>query len=486
MKEWHGVDSSFKKEILHNFLLMTCLFLLSFVFVYQIGGIIRDVFFLGILFLSFKSKRDYFWIAFFLVLIQKPAFFFTKAHIAAAYRLPLYSFLPGMSFTIFDFFLFILMFKIYYQEQKKRKLEANKYILIMAAYFVLISLPVSFVLGVNIDVLVSNLRHIFYYFFVYLFFQKIVNLEELIKIGYIIFPFMFLILFDQIYTSFTGAAFINLFDPTGRATAVNSFTGTIRPIVGGAWLVFLILVCALMIKDNKKYELFNGFSDIIVVSAIFSIILSATRSWTFMVLTVFVVFFFQSQTKIYRVIQMAVIIIFLYLGATFLNIFPQSILKDSFTRIKDTVAKQDSRDEMLGLESRFEEDAAHIFEGVKSSPVLGLGISQSYFRHYDNDVGFPNTILQWGIAGFLMILIYLGRLIKYLIRIRIEATNRLHKQIAGALLAGFCGMLIGWAFTQDLFSFYPAKIFFISFVFASVDLLYRKFALNSNPDLLSE
>jgi hypothetical protein len=56
------------------------------------------------------------------------------------------------------------------------------------------------------------------------------------------------------------------------------------------------------------------------------------------------------------------------------------------------------------------------------------------------------------------------------------------KSIFISLLLGFAGILTGYFFTWDFFSFYPEKVYFVSIVFATGDLVLelnrRKIATN--------
>ena len=73
------------KVLAKDILGIIILFLLSILFVYKIGGYFKGIFFLFLLYLSFRSTKDYFWFAFFFVLINTPAFFFAQASLDAEY-----------------------------------------------------------------------------------------------------------------------------------------------------------------------------------------------------------------------------------------------------------------------------------------------------------------------------------------------------------------------------------------------------------------
>ena len=121
---------------------------------------------------------------------------------------------------------------------------------------------------------------------------------------------------------------------------------------------------------------------------------------------------------------------------------------------------------------RIENDIPHVLKGFAYSPVLGVGLSKYMKLYYSNDVGFVNTILIYGIIGFPVFLFFLFRYIYHLNRFRKnDAFNQTEKNIFISLILGFGGILTGYFFTWDFFSFYPEKVFFVSIVFATGDLV---------------
>jgi len=121
---------------------------------------------------------------------------------------------------------------------------------------------------------------------------------------------------------------------------------------------------------------------------------------------------------------------------------------------------------------RIDDDIPKVLKGVAHSPVLGVGMSQYMKKHYSNDVGFMNTILIYGFVGFPVFLFFLFRYVFLLNKFRqSESFNNTEKNIFISLILGFTGIIAGYFFTWDFFSFYPEKVFFVSIVFATGDLV---------------
>ena len=155
-------DSNFKKDVLVDFMQMTALFLGSVVAVYRTSPAIRDLFFLIPLFLSYRSKKDYFWFAYFFILINAPAYLFVNRTQAAIFRLPFYTIMPKFSFSPMDLFLFIVIFKAF-REKVRIKFFLNKPLEFFLIYIILVSIPVSFLLGTELQPFINTLRSFFFY-----------------------------------------------------------------------------------------------------------------------------------------------------------------------------------------------------------------------------------------------------------------------------------------------------------------------------------
>ena len=92
---------------LQDSILILFFLLLSIIFVYFSAPWLNRLFFIILLFIFYKTDKDYFWIAFFLAINLNPGGFFMDYSKEAPHRLPLYTLAPGISFTNFDFFIII-------------------------------------------------------------------------------------------------------------------------------------------------------------------------------------------------------------------------------------------------------------------------------------------------------------------------------------------------------------------------------------------
>ena len=466
-------ENNFKKEVISDFFQMTALFIASIIAVYKLNHTIRDLFFLLPLALAFRSKKDYFWFAYFFILINAPANFFVNRTQDAFFRLPFYSVVSGFSFTPMDLFLFISIFKAF-QTNVKIKFKLNKPLEFFLFYLILVSIPVSFFLGTELKPFVNTLRPFFFFGIIFSYLRLIKSKEEILKFGYLLFPYAVLIIFDQMFLINMGSRFISVFDPSMIGVFVkNSISGDIRAVVQGILIVFYVLIFGFQIANHKKYELFPGFSSMAIFIPIGSFFLSATRSWMMIGVIAIVGYIFLS-TKGYKLaIQMSIIGALLIIGLFSSGFIDEEFVGNITKRYEELGKIASSGNLKQGtFADRIENDIPKVLKGVEYSPVLGVGMSKYMKRYYSNDVGFMNTLLIYGIIGFPIFLFFLFRYMFLLNKFRKSIFfDDLEKSIFISLLLGFAGILTGYFFTWDFFSFYPEKVFFVSIIFATGDLV---------------
>ena len=466
-------ENTFKRDVFVDFAQMMALLLSSIFVVYFTNPAVRDLFFLIPLFLSVKSKKDYFWFAYFFILISAPASLFINRTQAALFRLPFYTIMSGFSFTPMDLFLFISIFKAI-KTNVKIKFLLNKPLEFFLFYTIVISIPVSFLLGTQLKPFINTMRSFFFYGIIFSYLRLVRDKEDILKFGYLMVPSTILIIFDQLYVINMGSRFISLLDSSMLGVFVkNSMTGDIRAVVQGILIVFYTLIFGFQISDNKKYEIFPGFSKIAIFLPIASFFLSATRSWMIIGFIAIAGYVVLSAQGIKFAIQMALVGTLLIIGLFSSGFIEQEFVDGISERYFELGSIASSGNLKQGtFADRIENDIPHVMKGVAYSPILGVGMSRYMKKFYSNDVGFINTLLIYGIIGFPVFLFFLFRYLFLLNKHRMKKKyDQTERNILISLILGLSGILAGYFFTWDFFSFYPEKIFFVSIVFATGDLV---------------
>ena len=470
-----------KKKILQETGQIIIWFALSVIFVYiEPFNLFKHFFFLIPLVLFAISKKDYFWIAFFFVLINAPAYFFAVKNQDAAFALPFYG-AGGFSFTIFDFFLFIGFYKVFKNKYRK-KLILNRPLIVFGLYFLIISIPISLVLGTSLQIFMNLLRTIVYYFLVVIILNLFGEKESFIKFGYLLLPFLILALVDQVlYLSF-GERIIYLFDVSRKYEVFNSITGTNRGITTGVLMIFFLLIFGLQIYANPEYSISKNLGLYIAVLASSSFFLSATRSWIIIALTVLGIVVVFSKKSASIIFKMGITLSIILLIALSTNIIQWKMIDDVLVRMNVLSAVVSGETNKVDTyKDRLDNDIPKVKRGINQSPIFGVGLSKVYKQSYSNDVGYLNTILLWGYLGFLLFLFYIFIIIYKSYILLKGGVDKNTRNILIPLIGGIIAMLVGYLFTWDFFSFYPHKIFFVSLIFAYLEILYQDNKLGNVP-----
>ncbi len=474
--------SAFRKAVTSDFVQIVAAFIGAIAAVYYAPKAVNYLYFLVILALFWRTKKDYFYFGFFFILVNSPGNLFFETSAAAVKRLPLYTFLPGMSFSVFDLLILISVAKIYYfklgQGKKFQLTRSAKFLLF---YFVLVSLPMTFIIGFEgtNQGFLNNFRPYAYYMIVFCFYMLVDKTEDLYKMGYLFTPFLLFTLFDQLFLLTTGKLFVSIINPeTVRYIVKNTVTGGARAYFSGFLLMFYGFLFGLQLRMNRKYEVISGIGYLIIIFALSIFVLSATRSYLMMPLMTIFAFIFYSKKAAPDLIKLALVtvlfaIIFFSLNLISWDMFMKGIWP-RFQVFFDVIfgSSETGLQEFDTVGSRLDSDLPELLEGISLSPILGAGFS-GHFRNYINDdLGFLNSILVFGIVGFLLVLTFL---FSFLINVNKWIKKRFALEDEQVILKSvamvFFGIFLGYATTYDYFTvMHTYRIYFISLLLGSAEV----------------
>lgn len=457
-----------QKSTLLDFALMIGLLLLSVFVVYFSSQTIAKIYFFGLLVFFSFMENDYFWFAFFFILVQGPGYLFADFSGFSEFRLPLYSFLPGFSFTPIDLFV-VLAFVKAMVKGRKVKLRHEINFLMIAVYMVSVVIVTAIIFESNIETLAWNLRWIFYYSLVVSFLFLVRNRHEVYRFILLSSIGVFIVVLAQIYLVTTGNEFINLLNPSFRGVELNEVTGGIRPVMGGVLLLFFGYAFAMFLLADRGYAFARKYLYVVVACAFFSVFLSATRLWSVIFSVIFIGYFFITRRKILSTIGVVVVLFLLVGGLVYSGIIPDEMLIDSsWARVSQIfdVAKGDIYSAETAMH-RIVYELPVLLNVIKQSPFIGYGVSNISMRYYDGDFGFANTILMFGVIGFfLFIALFANLFASFMSAIKgIRTRNPLRSSLY-VLIIIWIGILVGYFTTYDFFTMYFDKIFFIAIVLA--------------------
>lgn len=485
----YNVDQNYYDTLIKS-LYIFGLFWLSVLFVYTFPIGLDKLFFAILLFIFWYSKVDYFWYAFFIIISLFPGSFFTENSGDALRRLPIYTFIPKVSFSVFDIFMVVSLIKAMMKGKRLRfKDMLNvKYGFIFLVYLVVVSVFHGFTLKTFISM---PLRGLFFYTFFYSFPSLVRSNKDTIKFMYMFFPFVFIEVFSQIYLLSTAKNLVSFFYSAASSSIVRDklMGDNIRAIANGYSIIILSFMFALALLSNmerpfSKYYLFS-----VIIGTCISIMLSATRQTIIMFAFMFVLYFvFVNKAKPGVFIQLFVAALIIFFIIDLFNIFNlSSILNASINRLTGAVEISGGKIEAEDtLDYRLTNRLPMILENIKQSLFLGFGFSDKYFQIYDGHLGGLFVgIMQIGIFGYSALIFFVISIIKRASHyVRIFGNNISSSGIIKALLIGISGYFLVNIFIDPVivfnFSAKPHEFFLLiilisQFVkFGKMEYLYKR------------
>lgn len=454
-----------------DYLLLITLFLASFYFVYFLPQGSSRIFFLLLLVLFLVSKRDYLWFAFFFVLAQGPGYLFADYSGVSLQRLPLYAPFAGMSFTPIDFFVFLALLKALIRG-KKTKFTLGKPLLALLLYIIFSLFVASLIFGTDLDTVVWNIRWLFYYSIIVSFAYLVYKKRDMYAFIVLIIPCVFFVLFTQVYFIATGNEFINLFNPDFRWITVNSITGSLRPVMGGVLVLFSGFIFSILMSLNNDHDIPNFVLYLTIVAAFISVILSATRLWFVIFSFVLVGYIIVSKKKVVSTIGITAIFALVLGALIYLEVVPlEFLVESSWGRLRQV--SNIATGNIYSIDtarSRILVQVPILIEMIRQNPIIGYGFSYVTMSFYNNNFGFLNTILLFGISGFALLLFFIARLLLELLSCakKMSAHNP-HKTQLKILVVVWLGILVGYFTTWDFFTMSFDKVFFTSILIVFVE-----------------
>jgi hypothetical protein len=459
------------------------LFVLSILFVYFLPQAFSKVFFLGLIVAFWFSKRDYFWFAFFFILAQGPAWFFSDFSATAQFRLPLFSFLPHLSFSPLDFFVIVALLKAI-KKGTKVKLGLERPLLIILIYMSF-SFLFSAILGARLATLFTLLRGAFYYSIIISFAYLVRTRKEAYRFILSATPMLFFVLCTQIYYLLKGVFLVSLFDPgflpqpgfTGQALIEG--TDQRRAIGAGFLLVFFSYIFSLFLIEHKKSGVSRKYIYLIVGASWLSLIVSATRVWFGVFLLILAGYVLTTKEKTSKLAKISLALFLLFFVLIMTNVVSLDFLfEGALPRLGQIASVAAGHFHSVGtFETRYFVRLPRVLEGLKKHIFLGCGFSDAYLEYRDYHVGFFNTILQFGLVGFSLFLYFFIRyfgLLKATIR-KLSVQNSLRGPLK-TLPVFFVGILVA-NFTT--WYFFPISTltdipFFVSIYIGLTELFVRE------------
>lgn len=390
-------------------------YLLAAVFlVYFVPVLLQRLFFLLFLVAFYKSKKNYIWLVFLFILIERPGGLFSGGLKTDMERLPIYTLGPGISFAFTKLFILTALIKAVKIKSKFRPVpflrsNLNR----LGVYFIFLfvgSIALNPAYGTIRNFYISVIDLTLYYSVFFLLNEEI----EWVNFFKLLFPFSLIAFGLQLYSLVFGHQLIVLFK-----VGILSVQGVLgdnyviqRPIEMGNILLINFFGTLYFFITSKKVFQKNYLLTVNIVSY-FAIIITGTRSWvlafTFGYLLILLLISRQATKLLLKYTLFIVLLTIL--------LFSNSVFQKQYTSVMErisTLSKLANGDITAGgTIIRYDIRAPRLMEAFMQSSILfGAGFSPFYYQYADAHVGYHNFLFNAGIVGALLLAVFLFQLLR--------------------------------------------------------------------------
>lgn len=464
---------------------MVGILFITFLLVYFSPSVtITRVLFFGILFSIFRSKNDYFWLAWFFIVVDAPGHLFSGGTLADIQRIPIYPIVPSFTISFFDLFILVYFVKAILKRKVKTINFFNTQISLFIALFLFYCV---FTVSVFQLEFVKFYRTISPWVLVYVVFVFMREEESFHRFNKLVFPIVFLAVLAQIYSIIEGQHVVNIFKNVYQVKSHLSREITEDSInaarnLYSMFIIFYSIIMAFFNLAKKKLEFPEKYLIFVIFTSFLSVVLSGTRG--FLLAVGFIIFcsilLVLKKSVAMKYLKMIVILsmftyLLIYISPsirTQLKLVTEryetmSMLAEGDVTMKDSLARVTIR-------------IPRIMKWIEKSAVFGYGFSDIYYNNADNDIGFFTVMLNVGILGtVLLYLLFLSILIKINKISSSESYKVLYKKGGKVFFIGLIGLMIFHLTTNITFGFTPSANFALHERYLIYGLLFSCFNITA-------
>lgn len=454
--------------------------------------VIKPLFFLVTLYFFFKSKRDYFWLAYYFMIILDVGGFFESLTDDIIKIGPAY-------LSLLFLFSIISFFKVGYKYGKERtpffiKNNVNLWII----YLCFLMFLGLFIIG-NRGGGKSGLR----YFFETLMMlpsltllysvrkfipdeKALANFSRLIFASIIvnvIGQFIHLLFNDPMYYMFIEKVEVE----HGPDYVEKDFTQKlIRPVWGTMNSLFAIFL-ALYWSIRKKSAFKQHYLMFFLALSIFSIFITATRGWIIAIL-VFIVaslFVIKLENKL-RLIKLVLLVLASFTLLYFINDSVQIQTNQVVGRLSSLNDLASGDLTAGGTNSRLTDRSEPVMELFYKRPLFGNGFSQEGLEANDEHVGNQNALMSGGVLGYFIIFLLWGQIVKATLKANRFYLPLKHYNGEVILIIPFLfSLFIIHSTSMSIFGYiaylkHPSKLLFLGVIFALMNQIIFNYKKNNS------
>jgi len=452
------------KEIFEFYLL----FFLSVVVIYKLPTIVGSFFQLLLLIAFWRSKRDYFWLAFVFVIQNFPGALFSRytGDIQNTFSL-----LPTSPVgTLYFWMVFVMVaFAKALRRKAPYKLVVSENVKILAGYFLIL------IIAFGIYKWTAVTRTLLPWLFLFILPRLLQREDDFHRFFHLLFSFLFFVIATQIFQILYKVPLAKFFGGYNIVRVVDELEGVVRP-GDGIFISYLSLFGSLYFLTYKKKIYRTNYLLIISGLSVFSIFITATRSW--MISALFITgsyFFFIAHQKSNIIRKLSIPFILVVFIIQFVPVVGQQV--DLALQRYETIQYLLKGDPTAGgTLKRLDVRRPRVLAKFYESPIVGWGYGNEARNYSDGHVGNENLLMHTGIFGYsLWLLLWFAFILKMKLLNNNLSNKNPYKNVPILFIIMLVGILIINASAQwfnYLLNFLSGFTFIFLFTFAS--FVYKK------------
>lgn len=385
------------------------LLLLAVIAVYFFPFFLSVLLFFGVFtFLAFRSHNNYFWLAFFFLLLDPPGDLFRSLGKLTYDQLPFIQVSSSQAVFFVDIIPFIFLIKALLIKKKsnfifKKEFKFLFIYLIVVLIYTLLRFEMYYGKYYQLFIIVG------YWSLLYSL-PKLLDFHDIVKLDKLLFPFVFVALFLQIFGILFKIQLIDILNPAINRPFVSYGLGIeIVRIISNIVIVLYCYVKALFYLFSKQKIFSSTYLTTIIITSILSIFVTATRGWIIALIVSLVMLFFFSSTSLSKLKKVLSLVITLFLLVTFLILFSPNVrdhITKTWTRLSSISYLLEGDLTAGGTLSRLTSRRFPMEEAFKKEPIFGWGFSNTFFDFDDHHIGMLVILLNVGIVGLIVFIIF--------------------------------------------------------------------------------
>jgi len=444
------------------------LFAITVFIVYFVPKIFSHLLILGYLVAFLRSKRDYYWFAFFFILYSTPLGLFSEGTADAVHRLPLFSLAAGFSFSTYDLFVIAAFYKAL-TIKNKFQYTFQKPLFVLLFYFLILIFLAVFFHHTPLTTVIDQVRGTFYFSLLFSIPRLLPNKEFVYKFIRLIIPFTFIIFIGSIYFFISNGDYLYyLINPYAEIRQLNleiQSTFENRFLLHGGQFVLIFIVYIFSFIHLQLTRTKYIYFMLLAITSYAMIIMAASRSWFIIFGIIFGVYLWTTKNKIRNIFYFSLaggLLLFFIMNN---EIITPGIIGawDRTSTVFDLGQKESLSTQSIEMKATLRLPQQLIY--IRENPVTGWGFTD---RMADPDTGNFGLLVQVGFIGFAFFVFFW---VSYFHSVqkakKTLGHNNLYRGVLNILLASFFGLLLSHFTTNQIFGTHFFPVLLSTFFFLS-------------------